>query len=325
MKRITALLFWVLGIAAVLSAASCLRMVAPGEIAVVRRLGRLVDPSWAPGLHWCYPLGIDQIDRVRSDAVRQLTIGLAGAAGSDLEPSAGEVLTGDLNLLRIEAIIQYRVARPEDFMLRAAQVETLLTDSAGASVARALASRGVDGVLRADRQGVARDVERDLQAVSDRYQLGVAILGMSLTSARPPVEVEAEFAAAHSAESERDRRTNDARSYEETTVTAARSAAQSTREAAHAAAERTVVTARARAERFLVLLAEAQRSRPLTMRRLYIESMQSLLEKVKRKLVLPPGDAVDLTVLGAKEETTAPALKPSSSDQPQSQRGARGD
>jgi membrane protease subunit HflK len=302
MKKSLAISVCVLGLAALPLAGSCWCLVAPGEIAVVRRLGRLLEPAWGPGLHWCLPLGIDRIDRVRSDAVRQLTIGLAGPAASDLEPSSGEMLTGDLNLLRIEATIQYRVARPAQFVLRAADVETLLTKAGEANVSRALAARRVDAALRTDRQAIARDVERDLQSVSDRYQLGVAVLGMSLTAARPPDEVEADFAAAQSAESERDRRINEARSYEETTATAAESAAGAKREAAHAVANRAVLAARAEADRFLVLLAEAQHARPLTMRRLYIESMQSMLDTVKRKLILAAGEAVDLTVLGTHQE-----------------------
>ncbi len=186
--------------------------------------------------------------------------------------------------------------------------------SAEASVAARWRVRGVDAVLRSDRQAIAREVEHDLQTSADRYQLGVTILGVSLTDARPPTEVEADFAAAQSAESQRDRRINDARSYEETTATAARVESPGQARAAHAAAERTVLTARAEAQRFLVLLAEAERSRSLTMRRLYIESMQSLLDRVKRKLILPPGDSLDLTVLGATEPRAHRTPAPSPAD-----------
>ena len=277
--------------------------------------------SSRPGDRVCtgdFPLGIDRLDRVRSDAVRQLTIGLAGTAGADLEPSAGEVMTGDLNLLRIQATVQYRVARPVDYVFRGDQVEPLLAMAAEASVSRALAVRGVDAVLRSDRQAIAREVEHDLQTAADRFQLGVMILGVSLTDARPPTEVAADFAAAQSAESLRDRRINEAKSYEETTSTAARSMAQAKLEAAHAVAARTVLTAHAEAQRFTELLAEADRARSLTMRRLYIESLQALLGRVKSKLILSAGDAVDLTVLGAQQEpkritpkqTTAGPLQP---------------
>jgi modulator of FtsH protease HflK len=303
MKTIGLTLVIGLIVAAALVAATGFRMVAPGETAVVRRFGRLVEPSWGAGLHWCFPPGIDRLDRVSSDAVRQLTIGSTSESGfnADAEPSSGEAMTGDLNLLRIQVTVQYRVARPVDFVLHSEDTEPLLLRSAEASVSRALAVRGVDAVLRSERQAIALDIEQNLQAVSDRYQLGVAILGASLTDARPPSEVEAEFAAAQSAESERDRRINEANSYIETTTALAQSKAKATLELAHGSAERRVLTTRAQAQRFNLLLGEAERSRTLTMRRLYIETLQGLLAGVKNKLILPPGDAIDLTVLGVRD------------------------
>src|SRR5262245_19722800 len=291
-----------LGLAGVLFVAAGWCLVAPGEVVVVRRLGRLVKPPWGPGLHWRIALGIDRLDRVRSDAVRHLTIGQAGPPGGDREPSTGEALTGDLNLVRIQATVQYRVARPVDSVVDAEPVEELLARAAEASLAQALARRGVDAVLRSDRQLIARDVQRDLQADSDRLALGVAILGVSLTDARPPLEVAADFAAAWAAESHRDRRVNEARTHEAVGITAATAQAQAVLEAARADAARTVLHARAEAHHFLTVMAEARRSRDLTIRRLYLETLQDLLDRVQRKLVLPPGDSVDLTVLGLREQ-----------------------
>jgi membrane protease subunit HflK len=277
-------------------------LVAPGEVVVVRRLGRLIEPPWGPGLHGCFPFGIDHIDRIRSDVVRQLTIGGVEAARADRESGSGEMMTADLNLVRVSASVQYRVARPVDFALRAAEVEPLVARTAEAAIARALAVHRVDGVLRDERQAIARESERALQEAADGYSLGIAVLGVSLTDARPPGEVEADFAAAQSAESERERRINEARSYEETTTTQARAQAQARLETARSGAERKGVLARARADRFIALQAEAKRAPALTVRRLYVETLQTLLAGVKTKLILPPGEAVDLTVLGIKEE-----------------------
>jgi membrane protease subunit HflK len=302
-KKVWGILGLALGTSVALFAATGWCVVAPGEVVVVRHWGRVIEPPWGPGLHWRYPLGIDQLARVRNDSVRQLTIGLAGPAGPSDEPGAGEIITGDLNLLKIQATVQYRVANPAQYMLSALKVEPLLSKSADSGLARALAERGVDAVLRSERQAIARDAARDLQTFSDHYLLGVTILGVSLTDARPPAEVEADFAAAQAAESERDRRINDAKNYEDTTATAAQSAAEAKLEAAHAAADRRTLTARAEAERFTVLLAEAQRSRSLTMRRIYIETLQSLLDRVQNKLILPPGGDIDLTLLGVKDQS----------------------
>lgn len=291
----------VLAVAATMLSGWC--TVAPGEVVVVRRFGRLVEPLWGPGLHWRLPLGIDRIERLRSDVVRQITIGLAGPAGADVEPAEGEIMTGDLNLLRFQATVQFRVARPVDFVLRAQHVEPLLATAAEASAARALASRGVDAALRADRQELVRDIERDLAGAADRYQLGVSILSVNLTDVRPPTEVAADFALAQAAESERNRRINEAKTYEETTATSARAAAQAKLEAANAGAQRTVLLAQAESHSFLTLLSKTSQSRTLTVHRLYVETMQALLNGVKRKLILPPGGDIDLTVLGINDNS----------------------
>jgi membrane protease subunit HflK len=290
-----------LGLAGILFLAAGWCLVAPGEVVVVRRLGHLVAPPWGPGLHWRIPLGIDRLDRVRADAVRHVTIGQAGPPGGDREPSTGEALTGDLNLVQIQGTVQYRVAQPVDFVLRAEAVDSLLARSAEARMARALARRGVDAVLRSDRQLIAGEVARELQADSDRLALGATILGVSLTDARPPVEVAADFAAAQAAESHRDRRIHEARTHEAVQLAGASGRARATLEAARADADRTILQARAEAQHFLVLMAEAQRSRDLTIRRLYIETLQGLLDRVRRKLILPAGDSLDLTVLGRPE------------------------
>ena len=94
--------------------------------------------------------------------------------------------------------------------------------AAEASLSRALARRGVDAVLRSDRRRIVDEVEADLQAARRPSPLGVTILGVSLTDARPPVEVAADFAAAQSAESQRDRRINEARTYEAVHLTGSR-------------------------------------------------------------------------------------------------------
>ena len=111
----------------------------------------------------------------------------------------------------------------------------------------------------------------------------------------------ADFSAARSAESQRDRRGNEARTQAETTVTAARATAATRLETARAASQRKLLGTRAGAQRFLALLAEARRSPELTAQRIYLDTMKALLGRVRRKIILPAGNDVDLTVLGIEE------------------------
>ena len=272
--------------------------VAPGEVVVVRRLGRIVPAPWMPGPHLGLPLGLDVRTRVRTDLVRRLEVGLAAAPGPEDEPGSGEFLTGDLNLLRARGVVQYRVADPALFAIRTAELEPLLTRLAESSLARALSLRGIDAALRLERAAIARDVEAELIRSAAAQRLGIAILGVSLTDARPPSEVAADFAAAQAAQSERDRRINDARTFAATTQAAAQAEAQARLDRARAPADRAVVLARSRADRFLALLAEADRARALTVRRLYLDMLRELLPRVKRKLVLTPEEPIDLSIFG---------------------------
>jgi membrane protease subunit HflK len=285
-------------------AAACLALatawveVAPGEVVVVRRLGRVLPAPWMPGPHLGLPFGLDRHARVRTDLVRRLEVGLAMAPGALDDPASGEFLTGDLNLIRARGVVQYRVADPAAFVLQTADLEPLLARHAESGLARALSLRGIDAALRLERAAIARDVEAELVRCVAAARLGIAILGVSLTDARPPSEVAADFAAAQAAQSERDRRVNDARTFAATTGTAAHAEAQARLDRARAAADRAVVLARGRAGRFLALLTEAQRDRPLTIRRLYLDMLRELLPRVRRKLVLTPEEAVDLSILG---------------------------
>ncbi|MBX6312988.1 MAG: protease modulator HflK [Isosphaeraceae bacterium] len=284
-------------------------VVAPGEVVVVRRLGRVLPTPYRPGPHWGWPLGLDRCERVRIDEVRRLTVGLEGLPSPDDAPGVGEFLTGDRNLVRACGVIQYRISDPVAFVLRARDRDGLLGRLAEASLSRALSRRPVDEVLRSGRAEIARDAAAELARSVARYGLGISILGVSLTDARPPMEVQADFAAAQAAQSEHDRRLHEARAYEATALPTARASASAKIDQARAQAERAVALAQGRADRFQAMLAEASRSRGLTIRRLYLDALRDLLPRVRRKLVLTADEAIDLSILGA-EPQKAPAAPP---------------
>src|SRR5262249_39543919 len=47
----------------------------PGERAVIRRFGRVLDDKPGPGLYIGLPWGLDQVDRVQVDLVRRVEVG----------------------------------------------------------------------------------------------------------------------------------------------------------------------------------------------------------------------------------------------------------
>lgn len=298
MKRAPALL---IPIAVLAVAATGFVSVAPGESAVVRRFGRLLPDAWGPGLHLGLPLGLDRVERVETGRVRRVEVGLADVPGPEDDPGAGEYLTGDLNLIHARAVVQYRVADPARFVLAAEGREATLNRLAESCLARALARRGIDGALRDGRAAIADDVRASFDDAARGYGLGLAVLGVSLTDARPPAEVQPDFTAAQSARSDLDRKHHEAEARAESVRIDARAKARAAEEVARAAADRTLTLARGRADRFLALLAEAGRSRGLTVRRLYLDALRDGLARARRKVLLTPDEPIDLSLFGPEK------------------------
>ena len=158
-----------------LIAATGWHVVRPGERIVVRRFGRLVEPAWGPGLHWGLPLGLDRFDRVRTDEVRRLNVGTApsrprrrrslGGRVPDRRPEPG----ADPGDRPVPGGQPGRSGRPGR-----GDVEALLGRLAEASLSRSLARRGIDTVLRGDRQRISDEVAATSQAAIARHRLGLS-------------------------------------------------------------------------------------------------------------------------------------------------------
>jgi membrane protease subunit HflK len=275
--------------------------VEPGEAVVVRRFGRVIDRRMGAGLHWVAPLGVDRIDRVRTDEVRRLRVGLAGVPGATDAPGAGEFLSGDQNVLRAEAVVQYRVADPVAFVVGVGRREEVLAALGHAALSRALARRGIDDAMGADRLAVAVEVAASLRDDSDELGLGLAILGVNLTEIRPPEEVRADFAATQAARSEVDTRLREAEGHADRLLAASASEVGTILDRAHAAADRSVMMAQSKADRFRSLVAELDRARPMTLRRMYLDAIREQWPRVGRTVVLAPDDPLDLSILGPVE------------------------
>src|SRR5260370_6171734 len=88
--------------------------VRPGERAVVRRFGRVLERKPEPGLWIGLPWGMDRVDRVPVDMVRPVTLGYDPAQDDgSLATPPGQLLTGDHNLVNVQVVLNYAVRADE--------------------------------------------------------------------------------------------------------------------------------------------------------------------------------------------------------------------
>ena len=147
---------WAGIIAIVLLAAWLLTGIAPvrpGERAVVRRFGAVVATP-GPGLWVGLPWGVDRIDKVAVDFVRRVTVGFDQDVDADVSLPAGQLLTGDQNLVNVRAAVDYTVRADEVATYLAARdrVDGAVSRAAEAALAEWVAGRTVDEVLLTGRR-----------------------------------------------------------------------------------------------------------------------------------------------------------------------------
>jgi membrane protease subunit HflK len=199
--RVRRYVFVAVAVLFLLSLTSAFTQVQPGEIAVVRRFGRVLDDRPGPGLYIGLPWGIDRVDRVAVDTVRRVTVGSTGTE-KEAEAGAGQLLTGDHNLVDVQVVIDYQVNKDEvvDFVLHGDRVDELIARAAEAALAEWVAGRNVDDVLLRGKRDLPRWLVRQTQERIGPYRLGVSVRDAGVPYLAPPRDVAEAFRRVTSAQ-----------------------------------------------------------------------------------------------------------------------------
>lgn len=310
-------------ISALIWLATSFYVVRGNEAAVLRICGRVdrtadgaavVRPS---GLHYHLPWPFTTVDRVNINEVRTAVIGssemdqLDSADFLTVVDSArhSRFLSGDKNILHVQLNVHYRVSleRIDDWLYRSRAVEPRLLALAGAVTSDVVLRCGVDFVHTLGHDDIRRAVLLRLRKLVLEERLGVDIEDVTIISVTPPVRVKAEFVDVMNARADRETSINRARAYAEQQEADARAVERRLTDEAEAFRRRTVDLARAEAESFDRMIDEMQKSastsattyaqvRSLTLRRLHLEAIEDVYQRLKGKIVLGSENRTDITL-----------------------------
>jgi membrane protease subunit HflK len=169
--------------------------VRPGERAVIRRFGRVVDKP-GPGLRIGLPAGMDRVDRVPVDFVRRVTIGYQPDADETEQTTPpGQLLTGDHNLVNVQVLLDYSVSdeQLEDYVVHAERADAVIARAGESIVAEWVAGHTVDEVLLQGKAELPTVLVERTRARIAPYRLGVVIQRASVSHLFPPAEVKSAF------------------------------------------------------------------------------------------------------------------------------------
>ena len=282
----------VLAVVVLLAGFSIFFTIEPEEVGVVLAFGKYVRTA-EPGLRMKWPWPIET--KIKVPVQRQLKeeFGFrterAGVrttyAGGGFE-SESLMLTGDLNVAVVEWTTQYQVSDPYKYLFKVRNVTETFRDMNEAVIRNVVGDRSVNEVLTIGRQEIASEVERRLQELCDQYETGISVKQIVLQDVNPPDKVKDSFNEVNQAQQERERMINEARTEFNRVVPRARGEAQQMIQEAEGYATDRVNRAEGDAALFNAVLASYRRAPEVTRRRIYLETMQSVLPGIRRKIIL---------------------------------------
>lgn len=291
---------WIAGLLAVTFAVlSSVYSVAPEGKAVVKRFGRVVGLK-DPGLHFKLPFGIDTATFVPSERVLKEELGFRTVKAGQRTtyrktPSTSEeslMLTGDLNVVDVEWVVQYRTTDPVKFLHRVRQPVATIRAVAEAVMRRIVGNKLGSDVLTVGRVAIADTARAEMQDILDSYDLGVVVMTVELQDVTPPDEVKPAFNEVNESRQQKERLINEAEKARNQVIPRARGEAQQTVAEAEAYRAERVNKAKGEAARFEALVKEYRQAKETTRRRLYLEMVNDVFPRVDRIYVMEdPGMA----------------------------------
>jgi len=263
----------------------------PEEVGVVVQFGKYTR-TVNPGLNFKLPFGIEQVYKVPVERQLKLEFGFRTTqpgiktryAGTDFQEES-LMLTGDLNAAEVDWIVQYRINDPYKFLFKVRNAEKTFRDINEAVMRRIVGDRTVDEVITFGRQEVADSVSVKIQELCDQYELGIKVDQVVLQDANAPKPVQPAFNEVNEAEQEKEKLINQAKSEYNKIIPKARGEAERTIEEAKGYALERVNSARGEASKFNSVYTEYLKAKSVTRQRIYLETMNDVLQKVGRKLI----------------------------------------
>ncbi|MGI9307391.1 MAG: FtsH protease activity modulator HflK [Gammaproteobacteria bacterium] len=295
------------------------------ERAVMFRLG---NPSGikSPGLVWHMPL-IEDYRIVNLTEVRRVEVGFRREAKRKTERES-LMLTGDLNIIDMQFVVQYALNDPEQFLFENrfsnARAEDVVKQVAETAMREVVGKSEIDFVLYEGRESIAEETKQRMQDILNRYKTGIEVREVAIQNVQPPDQVQDAFEDAIKARQDKERKINEGQAYANDILPRAQGQAARLLEDAEAYRRSSIARAAGDSDRFLLIAAEFAKAPEVTRRRLYLETLEEVMGRAS-KVIIDQSNTGNLLYLpldrllqaggGAARplaEDNAPALAPQS-------------
>ena len=276
--------------------------VGPDEVGVIRRFGKYVRAT-NPGLHLKMPF-IEKVNKVKVKYIFKEEFGFRTTRpGVVSQYSAMEyfdesmMLTGDLNVLVVEWIVQFKIKDPVKLLFNVRNPLRTIRNISEAVMRQVVGDNTVNEVLTTRRVEVNREVQDKLQEILDSYQSGVQIVTVKLQDVNPPDAVKPSFNEVNEAKQEKEKAINQAWEVYNKVIPKARGEAEKTITESEGYALNRINRAKGDAALFRATWEAYKDAKDVTRKRLYLEAMHGVLPKAGKKFIVDSKEKGILPIL----------------------------
>lgn len=284
----------------------------PEERGVVLRLGkwnRTVDP----GFQFKFPYGLEKVYLVPVKRQLKYEFGFRSSRASARAGGRSQyvdtpyeqeslMLTGDLNVADVEWVTQFRITDPRNYLFKVRNQEGTFRVMNEAIMREVVGDHSINHVLTTGRKRIEDLVRQELQELSEQYEMGIIVDQVILQDVNPPDAVKPSFNEVNQAQQEKEKLINQARAEYNRVIPRARGEAARQIEEAEGYAVERVNRARGDGRHFNALFEEYSKAPEVTRQRIYLETMETILNQVGRKYIIDESTSGPLPLLNLGEE-----------------------
>jgi len=276
------IVFVVVGILALILLSTSVFIVDQTEQAVMTRFGRFTGTR-DPGLHFKLPFGIDRNYTVNVRTVQTEEFGFRTMRGGNFPTYASQtaesiMLTGDLNIVDVEWIIQYRVVDPRAWVFNVHERRETIRDVSRSVINMLVGDRAIMDIMGIQRSDIENEALVIMNESFNRYRLGINVIAVRLQNVTPPAGVQQAFEDVNRAIQDRERLINEGQQSYNEEIPRARGEAEKMIQVAQGYATERVNKARGDVARFNSVYDEYRRAPEVTRQRLYYEMIEEVFK-----------------------------------------------
>ena len=252
------------------------------EKAVITTFGKYTKTLGA-GLHYKLPFGIQKAHLVKTQVVqteafgfRTVKPGIITQYSNEKFPDESTMLTGDLNIVDVEWIIQYRITDPKAWLFNVMDKEKTIRDTSQMVLNMLVGDRTILGVIGPERQSIQETAVTLMNEFFSIYGLGITVTQVQLQNIVPPEGVQAAFEDVNKAIQDMNRLINEGREAYNAEIPKVQGQADQVLEVAQGYASERVNVAKGDVSRFNSVYEEYRKAPEVTRKRLYYEMMEEI-------------------------------------------------